>query len=122
MLILRIESPIKKSLLSYLPEIPAAASTASMEVDGSTTDAAPQPKAVPRSDPLPETEVYLRLLIINYLLGEAQTREKSAKLAHETVEKIRTWNRRTMDPLAARVWFALGRAYELAGHFESLRP
>lgn len=94
-----------------------------MEVDDSTVDAAPQKKAAPPpSDPLPETEVYLSLLIIHYLLAEAQTREKSAKLAHETVEKIRTWNRRTMDPLAARVWFALGRAYELAGHFENLRP
>lgn len=94
-----------------------------MEVDGSATDAAPQSKAaLPSSDPLPESEVYLRLLIIYYLLAEAKTREKSAKLAHETVEKIRVWNRRSMDPLAARVWFALGRAYELAGHLENLRP
>lgn len=93
-----------------------------MDIDASATTA-PQPKQThPPSDPLPESEVYLRLLLIHFLTDKEDFRPKVKELAHETVEKIRTWNRRSMDPLAARVWFALGRAYELSGEMENVRP
>ena len=73
-------------------------------------------------EPLPEGEVYLRLLILHYLIATTSTHEKSIALAHETVEKIQKWNRRSMDALAARVWYAFGRAYELGGDFALARP
>ena len=71
---------------------------------------------------LPETEVYFRILILHYLLSSSTSYDKTIKLAHESVDKIRTWNRRTLDPLAARVWFAIGRAYELGGELADIRP
>ena len=95
-----------------------------MEIDTTTTTTTPPSKLVPtpNAETLPECEVYLRLLIINYLLSTTKEYEKTLKLAHETVEKIQTWNRRSMDALAARVWFALGRAYELGGELAEVRP
>ncbi len=43
-------------------------------------------------------------------------------LANETVQKIQSLNRRSLDPIAARVWFALERAYELGGELSDARP
>ena len=90
-----------------------------MDVDGAP---ASLPSKAVTTEPLPETEVYLRLLIIYYLVGSPSTRKNSFKFAHETIDKIQAWNRRSMDPLAARVWVALGRAYELAGELSDIRP
>ncbi|KAI5121700.1 hypothetical protein M0805_002093 [Coniferiporia weirii] len=117
--------PAKRDLLSWIPAYAPGAEIveASMDVDNTMASALQQLKpSQPSSDPLPESEVYLRLLIIYYLLSDPANCGKSAELAHETVRKIQTWNRRSMDPLAARVWFALGRAYELAGKLEDVRP
>ncbi|KAH8113936.1 PCI domain-containing protein [Phellopilus nigrolimitatus] len=130
------DSPVKKSLLSYLPDPPPAPpeSHTSMDIDSSAlSGTAPQSQtqfqsqqqnkpATPLFDPLPESEVYLRLLLIYHLLAAPETRSTTFKLAHETVEKIQAWNRRSMDTLAARIWFTLGRAYELVGDLEGVRP
>jgi 26S proteasome regulatory subunit N3 len=62
---------------------------------------------------LPEAEVYFCLLLIHFLLANTATQKSSLELAHETVSKIQAWNRRSMEPLAARVYIALGRAYEV---------
>lgn len=89
-----------------------------MEVDSAAP--APQPqKPSPPTDPLPESEVYLRLLIFHHLLASPESLAKAFKLADETVKKIQAWNRRSMDPLAARVWFAVVRAYKLAGELKT---
>ena len=93
-----------------------------MDVDTSGTTAPQAKQLQPPSDPLPESEVYLRLLLIHFLMDREEYRSNAKGLAHETVEKIRAWNRRSMDPLAARVWFALGRAYEFSGEMENARP
>ncbi|KAL5481023.1 RPN3 [Sanghuangporus weigelae] len=115
------DSVDKKTLLSWLPEAPAPAEgEGAMEIDAGPPTA-PQRKSPPPSDPLPESEVYLRLLLVHHLLSSPETVPKALQLAHETVEKIQAWNRRSMDPLAARNWFALGRAYELSGELENVR-
>jgi 26S proteasome regulatory subunit N3 len=104
------ESPVKASLLAYIPE---AESHVAMDLD----TPAPTPKSKPIPD-VPECEVYLRLLIIQYLLATETTRPKALELVHETVTKIQAWNRRTMDPIGARIYTALGRVYELVASVE----
>ena len=76
----------------------------------------------PQSEPIPEVEVYFRLLIIHHLLTSTTTYPKAAKLAHETVEKMQLLNRRSMDPIAAKVWYAVERTYELGGELADARP
>lgn len=74
------------------------------------------------SEPVPEVEIYLRLLIIYHLLKDQPTYSKALQLAHETVEKMQALNRRSMDAIAAKVWFAVQRAYELGGELADARP
>lgn len=88
-----------------------------MDVDTSSTQSR---SSAP--DPVPEGEVYLRLLVLHHLLSTPATYGKALDLAHETVEKMQAWNRRSMDPIAAKIWFAVERAYELGGDLADARP
>lgn len=89
-----------------------------MDVDSASTPAAKS--ATP--EPVPEGEIYLRLLILHHLLTSHTTYPKALELAHETVEKMQHLNRRSMDPIAAKVWFAVERTYELGGELANARP
>jgi 26S proteasome regulatory subunit N3 len=90
-----------------------------MDIDSSSTPTAAKPTPV---ELVPESEVYLRLLIVHQLLKEKTTQGKAKELADNTVEKIASLNRRSMDPIAARVWYALERAYEVNGVLSQARP
>lgn len=88
-----------------------------MDVDISSTTQTSQPK----TEPVPEVEIYLRLLILNHFLTFSGTYPKAMELALETVQKMQALNRRSMDPIAAKVWFAVERTYELAGELADAR-
>jgi 26S proteasome regulatory subunit N3 len=89
-------------------------------------DVASHTKSAATTSDLPETDVYFRLLVIYVLLdSSSDTARKSAlQLAKETATKIQQLNRRTMDPVGAKIWWAYGRAYELVPGLEiaELRP
>ncbi|KAH9941636.1 diphenol oxidase-A2 [Epithele typhae] len=107
------ESASKTALLSWLSP---GTTDHSMDIDPAPTAKQSQP------EPVPEVEVYFRLLIIHYLLTSSDNYAKAAKLAHETVEKMQALNRRSMDPIAAKVWYAVERTYELGGELADARP
>ncbi|KZT25725.1 PCI-domain-containing protein [Neolentinus lepideus HHB14362 ss-1] len=108
------ESSTKKTLLSWLP----ATSSADHSMDIDTT---PTPSKA-TSEPVPECEIYLRLLILHHLLTSPSTHGKAMELAQNTVSKMQALNRRSMDPIAAKVWYAVERTYELAGELADARP
>jgi 26S proteasome regulatory subunit N3 len=83
-------------------------------------DPAPSPKTP--QETVPETEIYFRLLILHHLFTSPSTYSAAIDLANETVKKIQSLNRRSLDPIAAKVWFALERAYELGGELSDARP
>lgn len=86
-------------------------------------DPPPAPtKSTPTPEPVPEGEIYLRLLILHQLLTSSATYGKALQLARETTEKMQSLSRRSMDPIAAKVWFAVERAYELGGELAEARP
>jgi 26S proteasome regulatory subunit N3 len=117
------DSAVKNSLLSWLPPAPPAEQ--SMEVDTRSEANATAPLSTsskPTSDPVPEAEIYLRLLIIHHLHTSKDTYSKSIELSHETVDKMQSMNRRSMDPIAAKIWFAVERSYELGGELADARP
>lgn len=89
-----------------------------MDID----QAAAQPSKTTPQEFAPECEVYLRLLILHHLLTNPSTYPKAIQLSHETVEKMQALNRRSMDPIAAKVWYAVERAYELGGELAEARP
>ena len=109
-----IDSVTKESLLSWLSSTSSSADQ-SMQVD--LVDKSSTPDLV-----VPEAEMYLRLLILYHLLTSEDTHEKALELANETVEKMQALNRRSMDSIAAKIWFAVDRAYELAGELSDARP
>jgi len=88
-----------------------------MEIDS----AAPTPPKS-TSEPVPEVEVYLRLLILHLFLASPSHYSKAFDLAHQTVDKVQALSRRSMDPLGAKVWFAVERIYELSGELADARP
>lgn len=105
-----IDSAARKYLISWLPG--SSESGISMDVDTSPTS----------SEPVPEVEIYLRLLIIYNLLSSSEGNAKALQLAKKTGEKILQLNRRSMDTIAAKVWYAVDRAYELGGELADARP
>ncbi|EIW78381.1 diphenol oxidase-A2 [Coniophora puteana RWD-64-598 SS2] len=110
-------SQVKAGLLAWLP--PASSpSGGDMDVDKSADAKGSDSKA----EPVPEAEIYFRLLLIHHMHTSPDTYRKSIELANDTVEKIQVLNRRSMDPIAAKVWFALERSYELGGELADARP
>ncbi|PCH35275.1 PCI-domain-containing protein [Wolfiporia cocos MD-104 SS10] len=112
------DSQTKKTLLAWVPA--ASAGEQSMDVD-STPASAPAQKHG-QQEPVPEGEIYLRLLILHYLLATPNTHKQAMELAHETVQRMQSLNRRSMDPIAAKVWYAVERTYELGGQLADARP
>lgn len=87
-----------------------------MEVDGSSgaTDSA-------TTEPLPEIDMYVSLLFQAWLLHENRI-DDLRKLSEHVVARLRTYNRRSLDYLASKIWFYLCRGEELSGNLEAVRP
>jgi 26S proteasome regulatory subunit N3 len=123
-----VDSSVKAELLSWIPAS-SSSSADQMQVDQPaaskpaqpTTTATTTPPA-PTAEPVPEAEVYLRLLIIHLLLTNPSNYQKAIQLSSQTAHKILQLSRRSMDPIAAKVWFALERSYELGGILPDARP
>jgi hypothetical protein len=107
-----VDSSVRASLLSWLPE---ALAKEAMDIDGVST-------AKSSIDPVPEVQIYLQLLLIHHLLMNPGTHQKAMALVQETIVKMQALNRRSMDPIAARVWYAVERTYELVGDLAEARP
>ncbi len=89
-----------------------------MDIDVPTTTSSKPPP----SEPVPEADIYLRLLLIHHLTASPDTRKRAIELSVETIEEMQALNRRTMDPIAAKVWYAVERAYELGAGLADARP
>ncbi|ORX78600.1 hypothetical protein BCR32DRAFT_301551 [Anaeromyces robustus] len=69
---------------------------------------------------LPEVETYLYLLVLIYLHDKKEY-EKGAELADSFVQRLLSFNRRTMDMLAAKFYFYYSRFFELTNRLSSIR-
>ncbi|CAG8737617.1 11288_t:CDS:10, partial [Dentiscutata erythropus] len=103
------DSTDKGKLLNYLGK-----DTAVMDVDADDSGKDNPPI-------LPEIDLYLHLLLMIYLLDK-QEFEKGIQLSNETIAKIQSLNRRTLDQLSARTYFYYARFYELTGNLAVIRP
>ncbi|CAO3622927.1 unnamed protein product [Cunninghamella blakesleeana] len=74
-----------------------------------------------KSPILPEIDIYLHLNVLIYLLDKNEL-EKGLKLADDTVNRLVPLNRRTLDLLAARIYFYHARFYELTNRLAEIRP
>ncbi|CAO3611969.1 unnamed protein product [Cunninghamella echinulata] len=74
-----------------------------------------------KSTILPEIDIYLHLNVLIYLLDKNEL-EKGLLLANNTVDRLVPLNRRTLDLLAARIYFYHARFYELTNRLAEIRP
>ncbi len=110
-------NPTAKTLLAALSKEHASfkGPESAMEMDDEEIVKG-KPVALGKSkDVLPEIDFYLSILVQIYLYDTKAT-EFGAKFSSNLIEKLRTLNRRTLDALAARVYFY----YSL--FFEQLAP
>ncbi|KAF5389655.1 hypothetical protein D9757_004113 [Collybiopsis confluens] len=111
------ESATKSTLLAWLP---SASTDAEMQVDSSATPTTNT--NVVTSEPVPEIDIYFRLLILHQLSKSTSNVPKAKQLAIETVQKMQALNRRSLDSIAAKIWFAVERVFELGGDLSEARP
>ncbi|KAJ5162371.1 hypothetical protein N7492_007763 [Penicillium capsulatum] len=103
--------PASSSTASFLLEAigqPSAyeSSLASSKMDVDSEKNKTSPKEV-----LPEVDAYLSILVQIYLFDQRQI-QKGAQFSTNLIERLRTLNRRTLDSLAARVYFYYSLFYE----------
>lgn len=79
-----------------------------MDTDG---EAKTPTRASGQKDVLPEVGVYLAILIQIFLYDSKEI-QQGAKFSTGLVDKLRAYNRRTLDPLGARVYFYYSLFYE----------
>ena len=75
---------------------------------------------VPPSSILPEVEVYIFTLIVTTLLRH-ECNAEGAYAATALIERIRTFNRRSLDIFNAKAYFYLSLSYEKIGKLDSIR-
>ncbi|KAF9349475.1 26S proteasome non-ATPase regulatory subunit [Mortierella sp. AD094] len=98
----------RKRLLAYLGSEALASITSEDEAVVSKYDT-------------PEVDVYLHLLVMIYLLDKGQL-EKGIELSNIAIKIVQELNRRSLDQLAAKVYFYYARFYELTGRLAEIRP
>ena len=110
------------TLLRFLPEAykPKAAakgekpSGAAMDEDAPAAEKPEKPRAS-AVEALPEVAAYLRLLVIAHLLDKKHPLNEVTALCQAAVNEMMRQNRRSLDPLGAKLIFFLGRCRELSG-------
>lgn len=114
------DSPSKAQLFGFLPE-PSAMEVDTPATSGSDVSSAPVVPAEKPTTITPELEVYLWLLCIVHLL-DIKKNEVALKAVDSLLEKLGETNRRTMDPLSAKVYFYYSRVYEVNNKLADIRP
>lgn len=94
------------------------AKTTSKGTDTSDGDAIDASEIAPCA--FPEMEVYAYLVVLMYLIDQKRGTD-ALECAREAVDRIRQFNRRTMDVLAARVYFYYSLTHERFGALEDAR-
>ncbi|KAG4302620.1 hypothetical protein PCK1_001204 [Pneumocystis canis] len=70
---------------------------------------------------LPEVDAYIHLIIQLYLL-DMKKYEKGAIFSQQLIEKLKTFNRRSMDKISAKIYFYYSYFWELQDKLSEIRP
>ncbi|KAG4168621.1 hypothetical protein ERO13_A12G036700v2 [Gossypium hirsutum] len=98
-------------LSSFLPKEDEHA----MEVDTATSAS-----QAPAKHSLPEIEIYCYLLVLMFLIDQKKYNEAKA-CSSASIARLKNINRRTVDVLAARLYFYYSLCYELTGDLAEIR-
>ncbi|XP_057494804.1 probable 26S proteasome non-ATPase regulatory subunit 3 isoform X2 [Actinidia eriantha] len=101
-------SEVHSRLSSYLPK----EDEHDMEVDSATQ--------APVKHSLPELEIYCYLLVLIFLIDQKRYNEAKA-CSSASIARLKNLNRRTIDVLAAKLYFYYSLSYELTGDLAEIR-
>ncbi|XP_047330846.1 probable 26S proteasome non-ATPase regulatory subunit 3 [Impatiens glandulifera] len=104
-------SDVHTRLSSYLPK----EDVNDMEVDTATSAA-----QVTARHSLPELEIYCYLLVLIFLIDEKKYKEAKT-CSSASIARLKNLNRRTVDVLAARLYFYYSLSYELTNDLAEIR-
>eukprot|EP00884_Botryococcus_braunii_P008416 jgi/Botrbrau1/17576/Bobra.0166s0020.3 len=117
-----------EALAAFVPEVlppgqPARTAVLSIlnkvadKMDVSSED---DPMELSESGVLPETEAYIYLLTV-ILLIDKKLYPEAKSLTGEAIQRLRAFNRRTLDSIAARIYFYYSWANENCGDLAAIR-
>ena len=75
----------------------------------------------PATSTLPETEMYAFLLVLTYSIDQKQFQRASIIAEHAVSRITSAFNRRTLDTIAAKIYYMLSLAAEAQGKLDSIR-
>ncbi|XP_078448250.1 putative 26S proteasome non-ATPase regulatory subunit 3 [Wolffia australiana] len=104
-------SEVLSRLTSYLPK----EDDTEMDVDTATTTV-----QTPVRQGLPELEIYCYLLVLIFLIDKKKYEEAKA-CSSASITRLKALNRRTVDVLAARLYFYYSFSYELTNSLAEIR-
>lgn len=114
-------------LLEAAKKIPESNDTADMDVDGvaegegKKKEVSADVSSVPPTSILPEVEIYIFTTVVTALLRENLDID-AAYYCNLLVDRIRAFNRRSLDLLSAKAYFYFSLAYERIEKLENIRP
>ncbi|GAB4816156.1 hypothetical protein N2152v2_003202 [Parachlorella kessleri] len=116
---------LHKFLGTAVPHESAAAQTlrqflGPQEADGENGAATATPETTAVLGSTPEVEMYAYLLVLMFLVDHKQY-DQTKSLATVAVERLAAFNRRTLDAIAARVYFYLSLAHEKTDTLAEIR-
>ncbi|OMJ28668.1 putative 26S proteasome regulatory subunit rpn3 [Smittium culicis] len=74
-----------------------------------------------KSKPQPEAVVFILVLVLSHLL-DSKSFDNGIKLSESLVKYLQAFQRRTLDPIAAKVYSFYSRFYEFKGQLNLARP
>ncbi|GLJ22636.1 hypothetical protein SUGI_0426030 [Cryptomeria japonica] len=106
-------SDVSSRLLPYFPK----EEEKDMEVD---TPSATNQVVSSKQNILPELEIFAYLLVLIYLIDQKQYHE-AKRCSLDAISRLKQLNRRTLDVLAARLYFYYSYSYELTDSLVEIR-
>lgn len=77
-------------------------------------------KTIPASSKLPENEMFVGLLVLTLLLDTNHAAE-AMPLSLQLMDRVAALKRRTLDPIAERIYFYASWAHEINGNLAAIR-
>ncbi|KAL6041967.1 26S proteasome non-ATPase regulatory subunit 3 [Balamuthia mandrillaris] len=111
------DEPQKEQLLSFVSKLPESMEVVEQPVEPSKEEEGKGPLS---TEFLAEVEIYLYLLVTVALLDN-KLYEEAAACSSIMISQLQTYNRRTLNPLAAKAFFYYSRAFELCNRLADIR-
>lgn len=110
------DAPVRHTMMSFIEKLPGASLEETPDEEMEVDEIHPIVLSV-----LPEVEVYIFTLIVTSLL-RANLAAEAAEASKIQIERIRTFNRRSLDIFSSKAIFYYSLAHERISQLDSIRP